>query len=142
MEQQTIDIIEECAHGSHTGTMNFPTVVQNLLAVGVGHYQVDFLRAESTYYLRGGQSHIVALPLPDEVIGQVFSAPEVGEAVKASQQQGQPFPQFLVRAMRAGCIGYMAYLDGQRVIYGGRLGDLHHEYFPGSPFAPSLRATE
>ncbi|BCM90320.1 hypothetical protein IAD21_02171 [Abditibacteriota bacterium] len=142
MEQHVINVIDECAHGSHAGTMNFPTVIQNLLEVGVAHYHVDFLRAESTYYVGGGQSHIVALPLPDETIAQNFRAQDVAAAVQASQQQGQPFPQFLVCAMRAGCIGYTAYLDGQRVVYGGRLGDLHHEYFPGSPFAPTAPDTQ
>ena len=115
---------------------SFPDVVKKLLGVEVGRYHVDLLRAETTYYLQNGDSHIVPLPLPNETIAQGFGREEIAAAVLASQREGQPFPQFLLRAMRAGCIGYVAYLEGQRVIYGGRLGDMHIEYFPGSPFKP------
>lgn len=137
MEQKTIDIINQCAHGSHEGTMKFPEAVGKLLEVGVTFYHVDFLRAESTYYLSPGESHIVPLPLPDISIGQEFNRQEMAGAVYSSQYEGQTFPEFLIRSLNAGCIGYMAYLDGQRVVYSGWLGDTQVEYFPGSAFHPT-----
>ena len=68
MNPKTIDTIETCAHGSQDGSLNFPTIVGLLLEAGVTHYQVDFLRAESTYYAQAGESHVVPLPLPDTII--------------------------------------------------------------------------
>jgi uncharacterized protein YbcV (DUF1398 family) len=132
MEQHTLNIIEECAIGAHEGTIRFPDIVAKLLEIGVEQYHADFLRAETTYYLSSGESHVVALSLPDEPIAQEFSAEAVAAAVQASQKEGIHYQEFLLRAMKAGCVGYVVYLDGQRVVYCGRKGDMHIEHFPGS----------
>ena len=34
------------------------------------------------------------------------------------------------RAAEAGCVGYMAFMAGRRVVYYGRTGDSHVEWFP------------
>jgi hypothetical protein len=36
------------------------------------------------------------------------------------------------RAVRAGCVGYIAWLAGKQVAYFGRRGETHVERFPGS----------
>ena len=51
-------------------------------------------------------------------------------AVLASQTEGQTFPVFVSRVVKAGCVGYFAYLDGRKVVYLGRLGYEHVEFFP------------
>lgn len=135
MEQKAIEVIEACAAGSHNGTLHFPDVVKQLMDIGIAQYHADFLRAETTYYGQGDQSHIVQLTLPTTVIAHDFRRDEVAAAIQAAQKEGLPYTEFLARVTRAGCIGYSAYIDGQRVIYFGRLGDMHIEYFPGSPFA-------
>lgn len=135
MEQHMIDVIDvinECATGSHEGTLRFPDVVKKLSEVGVAQYHADFLRAETTYYQHDGVTHIVPLPLPSEAIAADFRSADVAAAVRAAQQEGLPYQKFLSRVMQAGCAGYFVYLDGQRVIYLGRTGDMHIEYFPGS----------
>jgi uncharacterized protein YbcV (DUF1398 family) len=71
------------------------------------------------------------LELPSGTIAQDFDAPAIRAAVLSSQTEGQPYEQFLIRSMNAGCIGYIAYLTGKRVTYVGRLGDEQIEYFPG-----------
>lgn len=132
MEQQVIDVITQCAQGSHDGTMIFPEVVQKLMEVGVSRYHVDFIRQETTYYLQNDEAYVLRVFIPAEPMAQAFDTGEVAAAVKASQNEGQSYHRFLERVMQAGCIGYVAYLDGRRVVYGGRLGDMHIEYFPNA----------
>ena len=132
MDQQVIDVITQCAQGSHDGTMIFPEVVQKLMEVGVSRYHVDFTRQETTYYLQNDETHVLHTAMPVETIAQTFDAAEVAAAVKASQNEGQSYIRFLERVMRAGCVGYVAYLDGRRVVYGGRFGDMQIEYFPNA----------
>jgi uncharacterized protein YbcV (DUF1398 family) len=130
MDQQAREEIEQCAADALTGKESFPQLVGRLQRVGVARYHVDFLRAEKTCYLRDGASHVTPLPMPPEPVAEEFSAAGVASAVRASQTEGLPFSEFLARARRAGCIGYVAYLDGRRVIYSGPLGDAHVEHFP------------
>jgi uncharacterized protein YbcV (DUF1398 family) len=91
---------------------------------------VDFLRAEETCYLCSGESYVEPLPMPETEIACGFSTAEIAEAVRASQRVGLPYREFLVRARKAGCIGYVVYLAGRRVVYTGRTGEAHVEHFP------------
>jgi uncharacterized protein YbcV (DUF1398 family) len=130
MEPHTIDVIEQSVLGSLSGALRFPQVVARLQEVGVARYHVDFLRSEATHYLRNGESHVASLPMPPEPIAEELSASDVAAAVQAAQTEGLPYPEFLMRVRRAGCIGYFAYLDGRRVVYSGGQGDEHVEHFP------------
>lgn len=130
MDRQTTETIEHCGRGSLEGTLRFPDILRALGQVGVTHYHADFLRAEKTCYLRNGESHVEALPMPEVGIAAEFSAPAVAAAVRASQQGEVTYPEFLTRAREAGCIGYVVYLDGRRVVYTGRAGDEHVERIP------------
>jgi uncharacterized protein YbcV (DUF1398 family) len=49
-----------------------------------------------------------------------------------SQRNGQPFREFTRRAMAGGVQGYIAFLRGKRVMYWGRNGEQHVEWFPGA----------
>lgn len=136
MEQRTKDVVRECATGSHAGTLNFATVVQKLAQAGIEQYHADFLRAETTYYLPDGDSHVVELSVPASPIADEFSGDAVASAVKAAQG-GLPYREFLQRSFEAGCTGYIVSIAGKRVIYLGRRGDMHIEYFPGSRDSPA-----
>lgn len=136
MKPEIVNVVEACAHGSHDGSLSFPEIVGRLLAAGVTNYHADFFRAETTYYLSSGESHVVPLPMPDMPIATAFDISAVQAAIQSSQTEAQRFPDFLKRAVAAGCIGYMAYLDGKRVAYVGRLGDTHVEWFPGANAQP------
>lgn len=59
-----------------------------------------------------------------------FNGGELRAAILDSQQNGQKFRQFCARAMKAGVRSYFAFLRGQRVLYIGRDGDQHVEWFP------------
>ncbi len=61
-----------------------------------------------------------------------FSAANVEAAVRAIQRQEIQYREFCRRIVAAGCVGYHVFLEGRRVVYYGRAGDSHTEYFPGA----------
>lgn len=125
-----VAVIEECKALSLVGKVSFPEVVRRLSEVGIERYHVDLTRDETTYYLSGGQSHIVPTGGPNGAIAEAFDAAIVEQAVRASQRGAIAFPEFLARIRAAGCVGYFAQLTGRTVQYVGRTGDMHVEPFP------------
>lgn len=132
MNPNTQAVIDENSKKSHTGTIDFGTVVANLMAVGVESYHADYRRGETTYYLPGGETHITRLPATDIKIADAFSAEAVQAAVRGAQAGRVKYPQFVELTMAAGCVGYMVWIAGRHVQYLGRRGEFHVEHFPGS----------
>lgn len=130
MDNTAIKVIKRSTEGSLQGTLSFAEVVGMLIQVGVSRYHVDYPRSEKTVYFRNGESFVESLLLPEPPIAEAFSTAEVAAAVRASQTEGQSFTDFVSRTRKAGCVGYVAYLDGRRVVYTGALGEEHVEYFP------------
>ena len=126
-------IIHETTLNVLAGTVSFPEVVGALLRAGVEYYHVDYAALRKTYY--GADGAVVVTPLNYEGLPPV--APDfVPDRLKAnildSQRHGQKFRDFTRRAMEDGVQSYTAFLRGKRVVYLGRLGDLHTEWFPGA----------
>jgi uncharacterized protein YbcV (DUF1398 family) len=46
---------------------------------------------------------------------------------------GYSYQGFCDKVVAAGCAGYLVSIVGRRVLYYGRTGETHTEYFPGSP---------
>jgi uncharacterized protein YbcV (DUF1398 family) len=123
-----------------SGTITFPQVVGALTQAGVEYYRVDYVTLTKTYY--GADGSVATTPLNFEglpPVAAVFDAAALKAALLDSQRNGQPYRDFSRRAMQAGVQTYTAFLRGQRVIYLGRQGDQHIEWFPGA--APGARAT-
>jgi uncharacterized protein YbcV (DUF1398 family) len=113
--------------------MPFPEIVGKLMATGVEYYQVDYAALQMSFYSAAGG--VVKAPLLFEglpAIADDFDAAALCSAILDSQQNGQKFRQFSQRAMHAGVQGYFAFLRGKRVVYLGRQGDQHTEWFPGA----------
>lgn len=127
---EAVAVMKECKELSLQGKVTFPEVVRRLSEAGVERYHVDLTRDEATYYLAGGESHVLALHGPAGDIGGPFDAAAVEQAVRASQRGEIIHPEFLARIRAAGCVGYFAQLAGRKVQYIGRTGDLHVEPFP------------
>lgn len=126
-------LIQETALKTLAGTISFPEVVGNLLHAGVEYYQVDYVGLRTTFYGPGGA--VVTTPLTFEGLPPVaddFDGAAVRAAILDSQRNGQKFREFSRRVMAAGVQGYFAFLRGQRVMYLGRQGDQHIEWFPGA----------
>jgi uncharacterized protein YbcV (DUF1398 family) len=127
------DVIRKIAEVMLSGSVPFPEIVGNLIKEGVEYYHVNYVTRSFSFYGSGGG--VVVAPLVLEGLPDVatdFNVTELRAAILDSQQNGQKFPQFCIRATRAGVQSYFAFLRGQRVLYIGRQGDQHVEWFPGA----------
>src|SRR3546814_5042169 len=85
MDANVKQVMQDCSKGSDEDGMRFPEVIGRLMAAGVERYHADLCRAEKTYYLPNGESHIVPSariacdPAPD------FAATRVEATVRAIQ---------------------------------------------------------
>ena len=125
-------VLHECSRASGEELISFPEVVAALAAVGVERYHTDLVRAETTYYFPDGatervETHPAALSPATE-----FSAEGVESAVRAIQAGTIHYRGFCERVLRAGCAGWTVSITGRRVVYYGRTGDSHTEWFPGA----------
>jgi len=114
-------------------TRPFTQVVGALLRSGVGYYHVDYVGLRQSYY--GADGAVVVTPINYEGLPRVapdFALDRLKANILDSQRHGQKFRDFTRRAMEGGVQGYFAFLRGQRVVYVGRQGDLHTEWFPGA----------
>ena len=124
--------IRQLAQATLSGELPFAEIVGRLIDEGVEYYHVDYLLLQFTFY--GTEGGAVLAPLNMENLPAVahdLNGPELKAAILDSQQHGQKFTKFSVRAMEAGVQGYYAFLRGKRVIYLGRGGEQHVEWFPG-----------
>jgi len=132
MDSQVKNIVVEAARASDEERVTFGEVVKNLVAAGVERYHADLLRAEKTYYLPNGESEVVKGDPVAIAPARDFSATGVDAAVKAIQAGKIQYRTFCERIAKAGCVGYMVSIAGQRATYYGRSGDSHVEWFPGA----------
>lgn len=133
-------IVLHVSRAVHAGRITFPDVVRELLAAGVESYRVDYVAGTATHY--GAEGEIAVVPIAFEGLPSVaatFDAAAVVADVRDSQAGKQDYRAFSVRAVQAGVAGYTAYLRGKRVVYCGRQGDQHVEWFPGA--APRTEST-
>lgn len=120
--------------GSENGTMTFQEGVKMLMEGGFDGYAVDFRLGTRTCYLAGGEAlelEAARLSIP---VAEHFDAAVVKDAIREAQQMvpGYSYKKFCAKVMGAGCAGYLVSLLGKRVVYYGRTGDIHIEYFPGT----------
>lgn len=127
------DKIRKLAEITLSGSMPFPEIVGNLIKEGVEYYHVDYVSLSFSFYSANGEVVVAPLALEDlPKVATDFNIAELRAAILDSQQNGQRFQQFCIRALRSGVQSYFAFLHGQRVLYIGRQGDQHIEWFPGA----------
>ena len=127
------ELITAAAHATLNAEKSFPQIVGMLIEAGVEFYHVDYLALRKTFY--SGEGAVVSMPIPIEGLPPVaadFDAAALRANILDSQQNGQTWRDFTLRAMNGGVQGYFAFLRGQRVTYFGRQGDQHTEWFPGA----------
>lgn len=142
-ETTTISTLEALAHRSHGGELGFGELVPRLAELGVESYHADYRRRETTYYFADGATHVIALPCPDLAVAAGFDGIAVQAAVAGAQQGTVRYPEFVLRTLLAGCVGYHVWISGRRVDYHGRRGELHVEHFPGgAPVRPAVEVVQ
>lgn len=127
------ELITAAALATLNAEKPFPQIVGMLIEAGVEFYHVDYLALRQTFY--SGEGAIVSMPIPIEGLPPVatdFDAAALRANILHSQQNGQSWRDFTLRAMTGGVQGYFAFLLGQRVTYFSRQGDQHTEWFPGA----------
>ena len=130
MSPELTTVMQSCADGSLAGTLNFPQIVGQLMAIGVERYHADYSRQEITYYMPTGDSLVVPILHPPHETGDAFDTAAIASAVRQSQAGEHTYLDFIRKTMTAGCVGYFVLLTGRRVDYLGRRGETHTEYFP------------
>jgi uncharacterized protein YbcV (DUF1398 family) len=120
--------------GSENGTMTFQEGVKMLMEGGFDGYAVDFRRGTRTCYLADGEALELEAARLSIQVAEHFDAAVVKDAIREAQQMvpGYSYKKFCAKVMGAGCAGYLVSLLGKRVVYYGRTGDIHIEYFPGT----------
>jgi uncharacterized protein YbcV (DUF1398 family) len=127
------DVARATLKGSESGTMTFPENVRMLVDAGFDGYAVDFRRSTRAYYMPDGATIELATGQTGPV-AESFNAAVIKEAIREAQAlvPGYTYKGFRAKVAGAGCAGYLVSLIGKRVLYYGRTGETHTEYFPGT----------
>jgi uncharacterized protein YbcV (DUF1398 family) len=132
------DVARATLAGSEDGSVSFPQSLRLLVEAGFDGYAVDFRRNTRTYYMPDGQAHELATA-PTSPVGKHFDTATIKHALREAQMlaPGYTYKGFCAKVTEAGCAGYLVSLSGKRVLYYGRTGETHTEYFPDTPPAAS-----
>jgi uncharacterized protein YbcV (DUF1398 family) len=127
------DVARNCLEGAESGAMTFPQIVGSLIEAGFDGYAIDLRRATAAYYMPNGEA-VELEAMRTEPVAERFDAAAVREAINEAQSlaPGYTYSGFCAKAARAGCAGYLVSFLGKRVLYYGRTGETHTEYFPGT----------
>jgi uncharacterized protein YbcV (DUF1398 family) len=128
------DIARTCLEGAESGAMTFPQIVCTLMNAGFDGYSVDLRSATATYYLKSGEALTLDAVKPSAPVAERFDAEAVRAAIREAQAlvPGYTYKGFCAKVAAAGCAGYLVSFPGKRVLYFGRTGETHTEYFPGA----------
>jgi uncharacterized protein YbcV (DUF1398 family) len=115
------------------------------MEAGFDGYAVDFRRSTRAYYMRNGDAIELEMEPTPTPVAESFDASVVRGALREAQAlvPGYTYKGFCAKVAGAGCAGYVVSLLGQRVLYYGRTGETHTEYFPATqPAAKPVNATD
>jgi uncharacterized protein YbcV (DUF1398 family) len=127
------DVARATLEGSENGSMTFPQSVKLLTESGFDGYAVDFRHSIRSYYLPNGETTALEMERTPAV-AERFDAAAIKAALREAQAlvPGYTYKGFCAKVVAAGCAGYVVSLLGKRVLYYGRTGETHTEYFPGT----------
>jgi uncharacterized protein YbcV (DUF1398 family) len=136
------DVARATHEGAESDAMPFPQSVQILTEAGFDGYAVDFRRSTRTYYMPDGESIELEMGWPSAPVAEAFDAAAVKAAIREAQAlaPGYTYKGFCAKVEGAGCAGYLVSFMGKRVLYFGRTGETHTEYFPGTQPAAAVSA--
>ncbi|MDA4116061.1 MAG: DUF1398 domain-containing protein [Thaumarchaeota archaeon] len=122
--------IEECTRLNFEGKIGFGENVKRMLAAGAVWYSVDLVQLMKVSYGEGdAYAESIRLTNPGKASGK-FSERAVVEAIAATQRKEIDYREFLRRLVSAGCVYYVIFMKGRRMVYVGGLGENHEEEFP------------
>lgn len=128
------DVARTTLEGAEGDRMTFPEGVKLLMEAGLDGYAADFRSAARIYYRPDGETLELPAAWGAEKVAERFDPEALKSAIREAQMQvpGYTYKGFCAKVVAAGCAGYVVSLLGRRVLYYGRTGETHTEYFPGS----------
>jgi uncharacterized protein YbcV (DUF1398 family) len=134
MNAEQIATAHDCHEGAEADRMTFPQSVAKLAEAGFDGYLVDLRRAARTFYLPDGESLDLPTAKAMQDVAARFDVERVKAAIREAQAlvPGYTYHGFCAKVAAAGCAGYIVSFPGRRVLYFGRTGETHVEYFPGA----------
>jgi uncharacterized protein YbcV (DUF1398 family) len=134
MDAKQEAIAQSCKDGAEDNSMTFPQIIGKLMEAGFESYNIDFRRRVAIYYLPNGESIEFETHRSEGPVAPAFDGEALVAAIRDAQNliPGYTYKGFCERAKAAGCAGYLVSVLGRRVVYFGRTGETHVEYFPGS----------
>jgi uncharacterized protein YbcV (DUF1398 family) len=132
VDNKNLEIARQCLEGAESGTMTFPQVVGTLMAAAFDGYQIDLRLGLAAYYLQDGEGFQLPTHTSEVAVATEFNVDVVKATIREAQAlvPGYTYNGFCDKVKRAGCAGYQVSLQGRRVLYFGRTGETHTEYFP------------
>lgn len=132
MDDQKTALAEACLRAAETNSKTFPQIVGALMDADFEGYFVDFRRATATYYLPDGDSVELAADRGESAVAPSLNAAGLRSAIREAQAcvPGYTYKRFCNKAAAAGCAAYFVSFSGRRVLYIGRAGETHVEFFP------------
>lgn len=138
--------IQEVFNRVHSPSgLPFPETVKALRELNVTRYFVDFAACTITCYISSpaaagperGQVEVIRTPSFADHKGfpgewPIWDGSGVVAAIRFAQRGEGNYHEFAALMIKAGVVGYHAFLTGQRVLYFGSEGDFHVEWFPGA----------
>ncbi|KAK5653685.1 hypothetical protein OQA88_8715 [Cercophora sp. LCS_1] len=116
--------------------LSFPEAVAALTELGVTRYRVDYATAITTSYVDStGETFQFSMPdeLKHSIVQTKWNLEGLKEAINGAQTGTiGGYKEFSRRAIESGVVDYVAYIAGERCVYGGWRGDGHVEWFPGA----------
>jgi uncharacterized protein YbcV (DUF1398 family) len=124
--------IRQVWHDVHSPEgLPFPQTVARLMKLGVERYHVDYTAQTITAYI-GHDVDAAPVDTLMPIVGEPsWNAAKIMESVRQVQNGSVSYGEFSKGIIDGGVTNYWAYLVGKRVIYMGRYGDIHVEWFPG-----------
>ena len=109
----------------------FPVTVQRCLELGVERYHVDYVAKTITAYV-GTAIDVAPVHLEAADASAEWDIAKIKEALRLVQSGAISYQEFSRGVIDGGVTNYWAFLKGKRVLYIGKLGDYHVEWFPGA----------
>lgn len=134
MDANWKDFARAATEAAATGSKDFGQIAGSPIQAGFDGYMVDYRTSTQTFYLPDGSCHVVDIHETSSPVAVVFDAAAVKEAIREAQTKapGYTYFGFGEKVAQAGCAGYLVSFPGKRVLYFGRSGETHTEYFPGA----------
>ena len=135
MNAEQIAIAHDCHEGAETDRMTFPQSVAKLMQKRASTVILSICAARRERFIcLTAKVSIFQQQRRCKMSRRVLMSESIKAAIREAQAlvPGYTYHGFCAKVAAAGCAGYLVSFPGRRVLYFGRTGETHVEYFPGA----------